>query len=94
MDAKLNPISSSTAGVPLSVDASTTQAKQTSGNLDPNSSVIQDTLETSDREGDGLLPENIEAKNGKNRSPDSEENPKPPKSPSGEGQGSLLDLRG
>ena len=94
MDAKLNPISSSTAGVPLSVDASTTQAKQASGNLDTNSSVIQDTLETSDREGDGRLPENNEAQNGSNRSPDSSENPKPSKSPSVEGQGRLLDLRG
>ena len=94
MDAKLNPISSSTAGVPLSVDASTTQAKQASGNLAPNSSVIQDTLETSDREGDGRLPENNESQIDSNRSSDSGENPRPPKSPSGEGQGSLLDLRG
>ena len=90
MDAKLNPISSSSAGVPLSVESSTTQAKQASTSSDLNSSVIQDTLETSDREGDGRLPENNEAK----RDSDSGKRSEPPEISTEEGQGSLLDLQG
>lgn len=90
MDAKLNPISSSTAGVPLSVESSTTQAKQANTNSDLNSSVIQDTLETTDREGDGRLPENTAAKHNSNSDKQSE----PPEISTEAGQGSLLDLQG
>ena len=56
MDVKLNPISSSTAGIPLSVESSMAQTKQSGLNVKLNTSAIQDTLETSDREGDGRQP--------------------------------------
>lgn len=57
MDAKLNPISSSAAGLPLtgkSVSAQSGNSMETRSKL--KDETVQDTLETTDREADGRQP--------------------------------------
>lgn len=81
MDAKLNPISSSAAGTPLTGKSVSAQSgKQSTTRSSVDSETIRDTLETSDREADGRQP--------LTRTEVPEE-PDPPT-----GQGGLLDLEG
>lgn len=57
MDAKLNPISSSAAGSPLTGKSVSAQAgNQSTSRSTTNNETVRDTLETSDREPDGKQP--------------------------------------
>jgi hypothetical protein len=89
MDSKLNPISNTAAGIPLSGKSVTAGAgQQTDTNSKLKHETIRDTLETSDREADGHQAYQATNTDESEQPEIAESEPKP------EGQGGLLDVEG